>query len=222
MFRELCKSCKIGVEENAGCILLLQLWAWSRLPTLAPVPRGSVPDDSFWGNRTGPYEMKWCCQLKFTDTNSHVFSKHRLSLDALAPSHFVSEPYTDEVLSKLPEYLMEGSNIWLYKGPLICFHIVEPHNPDRCLRQFWMIHDIPPTDSYSKQLHDITLQGNQSTGWQFVHRQHIELWDNRAQRVVSVAENELSLCMMTGITVLLVCIIHALDHIIIRLICLIV
>lgn len=33
LFRELCKSRKIGGEENARCVLLLQLWAWTRLPT---------------------------------------------------------------------------------------------------------------------------------------------------------------------------------------------
>lgn len=42
LFRELCKSCRIGVEEVAGCLLLLQLWAWIRLPFLAPVPRGPL------------------------------------------------------------------------------------------------------------------------------------------------------------------------------------
>lgn len=170
LFRELCKSCRIGIEENAGCILLLQLWAWSRLHTLAPVPCGPVSTDPFWDNRAGPYGMKWCGNLKFTDSASHVLSTHRLSLDALAPSHFMWEPYTDEVLTKLPEHFKEGSSIWLYKGLLICFHIIEQHNPDRCLRQFGIIQDIPPADLYSKQLHDITLQGKQSSGWEFVHR----------------------------------------------------
>lgn len=108
--------------------------------------------------------MKWGCQLKLTNTTSHVLPSHRLSLDALACSHFGWEPYTYEVFAKLPEYLKEGSSIWLYKGPLISFHIVEQHIPDRCLRQFGMIQDIQPTNSYSKKLYDITLQGKQSSG----------------------------------------------------------
>lgn len=37
LYRELCKGCKKDVEEVAGCLLLLQLWAWERLPTLAPI-----------------------------------------------------------------------------------------------------------------------------------------------------------------------------------------
>lgn len=29
LYRELCKPCKVGVEEIVGCVLLLQLWAWT-------------------------------------------------------------------------------------------------------------------------------------------------------------------------------------------------
>lgn len=68
LFKELCKSCRTGVEI-AGCLLLLQLWAWTRLPFLAPVPRGPSVDNPIWGDRSGPYEMRWCCSLKFTDTS---------------------------------------------------------------------------------------------------------------------------------------------------------
>ncbi|XP_074360523.1 serine/threonine-protein phosphatase 7 long form homolog isoform X1 [Apium graveolens] len=61
LFRELCKSCRAGVEEMAGCVLLLQLWAWTRLPFLAPVPRGPVLetlDNPLWCDRAGPYGMR--------------------------------------------------------------------------------------------------------------------------------------------------------------------
>lgn len=59
LFRELCKACRMGVEENAGCLLLLQLWAWTRLPTLAPVPHGpSLDRASIWGDRLGPYGLR--------------------------------------------------------------------------------------------------------------------------------------------------------------------
>lgn len=90
LFRELCKSCRIGAEENAGCLLLLKLWAWTRLPTLAPVPRGPPLDNSeIWGNRAGPYGMRWCSALSFTYSSAHVISTHRLLLDGLAHSHFI-------------------------------------------------------------------------------------------------------------------------------------
>ncbi|KAK1369759.1 C2 NT-type domain-containing protein [Heracleum sosnowskyi] len=61
LYREMCKckSCNIGTEENAGCLLLLQLWAWTRFPTIAPIPRGPSLDNSdIWGNHLSPYGMR--------------------------------------------------------------------------------------------------------------------------------------------------------------------
>ncbi|KAL8121808.1 hypothetical protein AgCh_018518 [Apium graveolens] len=60
LFRELCKSCRGGVEEMVGCVLLLQLWAWTRLPFLAHVHRGPVLetlDNPLWCDHTGPNGM---------------------------------------------------------------------------------------------------------------------------------------------------------------------
>lgn len=187
LFRELCKSCRIGVEEMAGCVLLLQLWAWSRLPFLALIPHGPSLDNLLWGDRVGPYGIKWCCHLKFTDTSSHVLYTHRLSLDALAPSRFEWQPYSDEILAKLVVYWKEGADIWCYKGMLICFHIVEPHSPHRFMRQFGMIQEIPSNDEFSKSLHDINLQGKQTTNWRSKHHEYIQIWNNRRDHVIDVA-----------------------------------
>lgn len=107
-----------------------------------------------------------------------MISTHRLSLDALGPTHFICQPYSDEILAKVPDHWKEGVDIWCYKGPLICFHIVEPHLPDRCMRQFGMIQDIPLDVDFSKPLHDINLQGKQSNNWRFTHHEHILHWSN--------------------------------------------
>ncbi|KAK1394194.1 Serine/threonine-protein phosphatase 7 long form-like protein [Heracleum sosnowskyi] len=162
LFRELCKSCRTGVEEIAGCLLLLQPWAWTRLPVLAPVPRSPIVENPIWGDRVGPYGIRWCCSLKFTDTTSHVVSTHRLSLDALGPTHFIWQPYSDEILANLPDFWKEGVDLWYYKGPLVCFYIVDPHLPERCMRQFGMIQVIPLDFDFSEALHDINLQGKKS------------------------------------------------------------
>lgn len=168
LYRDLCKACRIGVKENAGCLILLQLWAWTRLPTLAPVPRGPSLDNAvIWGDQPGPYGLRWCSHLSFTDTTSHALSAVRLSLDGLAPSHFIWQPYSSEILAALPNSCVDGSAIWCYKGPLIYFHVVEPHTPNRCMRQFGFIQDIPPNDTYSKELHSITLHGSVTRSYLF-------------------------------------------------------
>ncbi|KAL8096229.1 hypothetical protein AgCh_037258 [Apium graveolens] len=174
-----------GVKEISGCLLLLQLSAWTRLPTLAPVPHGTSLDDPIRGNRLGPFGMRWCSHLSFVDTSLGILATHRLSLDGLAPSHFIWQSYMSEILASLPPSCVDDSSIWFYKGPLICFFIVEPHAPNRCLRQFGFIQDIPPNDSYSKELHKIKLQGKQDSDWTFVHRDHVSHWVDRALHVVT-------------------------------------
>ncbi|KAL8100342.1 serine/threonine-protein phosphatase 7 long form homolog isoform X2 [Apium graveolens] len=184
LYRELCKSCKKDREETAGCILLLQLWAWSRLHTLAPVPRGpSLNNLNIWGNQPGPHGLRWCAHLSFTDSGSHSVATYRLQLDLLTDSHFKWQPYTEEILAALPQHCREGSGIWRYKGPLICFCFVEPHHPDRCLRQFGMIQDIPSPAAYSHDLHKIDLKGKTDSNWLSIHRDHLALWIRREQLV---------------------------------------
>ncbi|KAL8120184.1 hypothetical protein AgCh_017360 [Apium graveolens] len=153
----MCKACKKGKEEIAGCVLLLQLWAWTRLPTLAPVPRGQ------WRY------MGWCAPKSYANSSSHVVYIDRLSLDVLVPDHFIWLPYAD-VLDKLSNIYQKGSEIWCYKGPIICFHIIEPHEPDRCLRQFNMVQDIPSSPSiYSTDLHKMNLKGKTEIDWRDKH-----------------------------------------------------
>ncbi|KAF7808263.1 serine/threonine-protein phosphatase 7 long form-like protein [Senna tora] len=52
----------------------------------------------------------------------------------------VWQPYKHQ---ELPEYCLVGSNIWQAHVPLIYFHIIEWHQPDRVLRQFGMDQSIP-------------------------------------------------------------------------------
>ncbi|KAL8123664.1 hypothetical protein AgCh_011589 [Apium graveolens] len=178
------QSCKIDVEEMAGCVLLVQLWAWTRLPTLAPIP--SPPPMDIWGDLAGPYALRWCGPKSYADVSSHVVCVHQLSLDVLVPPQFIWMPYTD-VLDTLDEHCREDSAIWCYRGPLICFYIVEQHQPDRCVRQFGMVQDIPVAAvEYSKELHNMTLKGKWDVDWGKKHKKHISYWDNRLQHVLVV------------------------------------
>lgn len=59
LYMKLCKSSQKDTKEAAGCILLLQLWAWSRLHTLTPVPRGpSLHNPHIWGDLPGPHGLR--------------------------------------------------------------------------------------------------------------------------------------------------------------------
>ena len=43
--------------------------------------------------------------------------------------------------------------------PLVCFHLVEIHTPDRVIRQFGMIQEIPGNVDTDTMLHAIDLRG---------------------------------------------------------------
>lgn len=129
---------------------------------------------------------RWCAPKSFVDVSSHVVSVNRHSLDVLTPNHFVWLPY-DDILDKFQKQCTEDHSIWCYKGPLICFHIVEPHQPDRCVRQFGMLQDVPPASTlYCKDLHNINLKGNTDVNWRDKHRDHISIWDKREEHVYAL------------------------------------
>lgn len=63
----------------------------------------------------------------------------RTILDVLLASHFIWEPYSTDILDGLHAYCLAGRHIWRYRGPIMCFFIVENHVPDRVARHFGMV-----------------------------------------------------------------------------------
>lgn len=95
-------------------------------------------------------------------------------------------PYTDDVLSSLPLYCTMGYNIWRAKVPLIFWHIIEFHVPDRVMRQFGMQQDIPTdVDTDIGGLHQLRLAGYPGRDWNQFHSGWINYWNGRVQSVVS-------------------------------------
>ncbi|TYK02494.1 serine/threonine-protein phosphatase 7 long form-like protein [Cucumis melo var. makuwa] len=72
-----------------------------------------------------------------------------------------------------------GQVVWTGVGLLICFHLVEKHQPDRVLRQFNML-QMPQAISYTDQrLHQIDLRGKHDQDWCRIHAEHIGVWNSR-------------------------------------------
>ena len=91
-------------------------------------------------------------------------------------------PYTPHVMSLLPDYCHDGQDIWLTVSPLICFHIVEWHQPDRVLRQFGMRQTVPTLCNTLPQLHQIDLRGKHDQNWRQIHAEYISFWRARHGR----------------------------------------
>lgn len=68
--------------------------------------------------------------------------------------------------------------------PLICYAIVEWHPIDRVMRQFGMHQGIPQEPPNFDRLHRIDMRGKTDVHWPDRHRQWIDLWDDRHNRIV--------------------------------------
>ncbi|KAL5137559.1 Serine/threonine-protein phosphatase 7 long form [Glycine soja] len=104
----------------------------------------------------------------------------RRKLDLMKRHEFVWEPYTPTVMAALPPICVVGSVAWFAVVPLICFHVVEWHQPDRVLRQFGLQQPIP------RNLHGITLKGKQDENWFHLLAPMISQWNNRAEFRVDI------------------------------------
>ncbi|XP_071914096.1 serine/threonine-protein phosphatase 7 long form homolog isoform X1 [Coffea arabica] len=89
--------------------------------------------------------------------------------------------YSDDILPSLPDYCKRGERIWRTRVPLIFWHIVEIHCPDRVMRQFGMRQKIPePVDTNQGGLHQLDLSGYPGRNWAHFHRNWIGYWNERA------------------------------------------
>ena len=92
------------------------------------------------------------------------------------------EPYL-EIYVSLPPICLGGSHVWRAVVPLIFFHIVEWHQPDRVMRQFGLQQSIPEPPRQQEQLRDLTLRGKESDNWMLLYASVIQIWHDRAQYV---------------------------------------
>ncbi|KAH1254691.1 Serine/threonine-protein phosphatase 7 long form [Glycine max] len=99
---------------------------------------------------------------------------------------FVWEPYTATVMAALPPICVVGSVAWFAVVSLICFHVVEWHQPDRVLRQFGLQQPILGFPSQPQNLHGLTLKGKQDENWFHLLAPIISQWNNAAEFRVDV------------------------------------
>ena len=94
-------------------------------------------------------------------------------------------PYVQETI---PEYCLIASDMWRAVVPILCFHIVEYHQPDRVLRQFHMRQSLPTPAVNLIHCHTLQLRGKQQKNWSEEHKEFIALWDNRVNRISSAPQ----------------------------------
>ncbi|VFQ66858.1 unnamed protein product [Cuscuta campestris] len=129
LYRSMCRASMTHVSQIGGCLILLQLWSWERLPMTRP--RGIVPLEQLVNV---PYGV-------------------RDQLDRLLEGEFVWMPYPN--LETLPPFCSVGLPIWTSRIPLIYGYVVEMCYPDRFCRQFGALQHVPLDVVYDRRLHNI-------------------------------------------------------------------
>ncbi|XP_042404956.1 serine/threonine-protein phosphatase 7 long form homolog [Zingiber officinale] len=179
LYRRLCKASYSKANEICGPLVLLQLWAWERLPTIQPIRRTDEVDF------TRPYGSRWNVEFGVTRVPMHVLPAYRDAFASLQPNQFIWLPYEEHVLELLPSYCTRGRACWRSVTYLICWEIVEAHLPNRVLRQFGMHQPIPIPRLLDKHvaLHKMTRSGRANTNWIETHQQYIDHWRDSLNHV---------------------------------------
>ncbi|KAL8120541.1 hypothetical protein AgCh_017648 [Apium graveolens] len=114
LYRKTCSGCKAGTQEVAGCLQLLQMWAWDKLPTLAHVQTTApLVDVAFWENQlAGPHGLRWLVGHSFVESDGRTVATARMALDELAPATLLPRASRYDVegpeglgLCRVPEYM---------------------------------------------------------------------------------------------------------------------
>ncbi|XP_040870834.1 serine/threonine-protein phosphatase 7 long form homolog [Glycine max] len=167
----MCNATDYKTKSIGGMCILLQMWAWERCPTLAPKRTPSQVENTPLGHR-------WLRR-----GNQHIGNDDvrvfRRKLDIMKRHEFVWESYPSTVISLLPPVCLVGSLAWYAVVPLICFQVIEWHQPDRVLRQFGMQQPIPESPSQPLNIHGITLKGKHDENWGKLFAPMIHQWNNR-------------------------------------------
>uniref|UniRef100_A0A2N9EEU1 Aminotransferase-like plant mobile domain-containing protein n=1 Tax=Fagus sylvatica TaxID=28930 RepID=A0A2N9EEU1_FAGSY len=163
LYRELCRATDPDSCDIAGALILVQLWAWSRFPhislaikSIQPIADADVDVDAAQPLPGGPYGNRWRNAKDVKDVSTHVLEQYRSDFARQRPNQVIWQPYTDDVLSSLPEYCRIGQE-----------------------------QDIPQPVNTDEKLHDCDLRGKVHENWRQRWRNYITIWDHQREHVVT-------------------------------------
>ncbi|XP_066166165.1 uncharacterized protein [Oryza sativa Japonica Group] len=199
-YRALCEACtKTDAGAIiAGCPMLLQLWAAERFaigrPVVDSAPYG-VGRSAQWpedGPTMGTY---WCRRGR---RYAHVqvrrgYPDFVFEFDRLQPSDVIWEPYTEEAVAAraplgLSSLCTRDQAYWLTILPMVFDIFVEPHWPQRVMRQFGLRQvfpgnvqpTVPPAD------HSLTRRGQLAGAlWAPRVQQYVDDWVLATEEVIN-------------------------------------
>ncbi|CAI9103322.1 OLC1v1001785C1 [Oldenlandia corymbosa var. corymbosa] len=191
-YNGLCNACQFGHNDVSSCNLLVQVWAWERIPRIQPI-RNIVPPDPNMDSEA-PLAHRWNCPLSYANVPKGCLPSIRDQLALIRNGDFLWLPYTP-FLEKLPAFCKRGSHVWKMRSWIFFQSIREPHEPNRVLRQFdcWQTQPENPLISRNinvwRAIHKENKgTGNSGKGWKTVHDDVNPHWDNRMSNLVEGEE----------------------------------
>ncbi|QHN95962.1 uncharacterized protein DS421_18g614260 [Arachis hypogaea] len=125
LYRALCRASRYDTKEMDGPLNLLFVWAWERMPCIAPVPRHILPPAEI------PVAMRWSHSDRSTAWLEKTVEIFRHDIDYM--QEFDWRPYLGMIV---PGELHGHLDVCDIVAPLLSFECIEWHPADRVMRQF--------------------------------------------------------------------------------------
>ncbi|KAI0519048.1 hypothetical protein KFK09_006488 [Dendrobium nobile] len=120
LYRELGEATRPSRANIAGCINLLQIWAWEHLHVGRPLLRVPFPVE-LDGLSVG---FRWN-EDRLRDLPVGNLTTYRDELDGLLDSQVIWQPYTPDIQAQVAQICLSGADIWTARVPLISWKRVE-------------------------------------------------------------------------------------------------
>ncbi|XP_041999759.1 protein MAIN-LIKE 1-like [Salvia splendens] len=160
LYHYLCEASMDKRKELGGPMILLQLWAWERMPTL-----------------------RWKGTTQIGNAPRHSVEHYRDQISPIRPGQFIWTPYAHCIL---PDYCNDVNGCSLCETYLVCWAYVEAHEPGRVRRQFNRYQDIPKyVDRMLRNADHLGKNdrcGKKGNNWANTHQFYIGEWNLRYER----------------------------------------
>ncbi|RYR36703.1 hypothetical protein Ahy_A09g041657 [Arachis hypogaea] len=154
LYRALCQASRYDCKEVDGPLSLLCIWAWERLPFLAPV-------------RLHP---------SFPLVYSHFGMFLQFVWNPYIPDHI------ENIV--VPNDILQHRLMWSAVVPLISFECIKWHASDRVMWQFGLAQEVPGEATRLVESHNVVLTGPKNKDWRVEHSGYIMSWTNRLSSVL--------------------------------------
>ncbi|XP_057728089.1 serine/threonine-protein phosphatase 7 long form homolog [Arachis stenosperma] len=179
LYRSLCRASRFNCKKMDGPLILLFVWAWERMPFLAPIPRDQL------SNIGVPLARWWSHWRRHTRYIRRPTAHFRRGLDDMGVDDFIWRPYMGvEIPDGLASHMIMSST----QSPLVSFECIEWHATDRVRRQFGM-QQLPPGPAFNLgRDHCKRLTGAQNHDWGQIYSQWVNRWTFDRYNTVQLGE----------------------------------